>query len=100
MSVGKASIRRAAGAESKPVEAAPIAEKKTETAVPEKTPVKKAATKPDSKASVKKPVAKSSAKAPAKAPVKKAPAAPVKKAESKAGFGAVGLTEEMPYYLL
>ena len=100
MSVGKASIRRAAGAESKPVEVAPVAEKKTETAVPEKAPVKKTVAKPAAKAPAKKPVAKTATKAPAKAPVKKAPAAPVKKAESKAGFGAVSLTEELPYYLL
>ena len=109
MSVGKASIRRAVGAENKPVESVPEVENKIETVASEKTPAKKTAAKPAAKAPAKKPAAKTppkaTAKAPAKAPVKKvpakkSPAAPEKKAEPKASFGAVSLTEDLPYYLL
>ena len=104
MSVGKASIRRAVGAENKPTEAAPVTEKVTEAAPSPKASAKASASKapakkPAAKAAVKTP-AKAPAKAPVKASVKKTPAAPVKKAEPKAGSSAVSVTEDLPYYLL
>ena len=65
MSVGKASIRRAAGAETKPVEAAPVVEvvEKKETVAPAKAPAKKpAAKKTTTKPAAKKPAVKKVAK--------------------------------------
>ena len=93
MSVGKASIKRAVSADKKTAVTV-VKEEVQEVAkvVAEAAPVKREAPK------------KTAAKTPAKAPAKKAPAkkapAPVKKAESKAKFGAVALTEDLPYYLL
>ncbi len=94
MSVGKASIKRAVGADKKiektavAVEA-PVAEKK-----PAKAPAKKAAT------AKKAAPAKKAVPAAKKPTAEKKPAVPVKKTESKAKVGAVSLTEELPYYLL
>ena len=104
MSVGKASIRRAVGAENTPAETAPVKEKVTEAAPATKASSKASASKapakkPAAKATVKTP-AKAPAKATAKAPVKTTPVAPKKKAEPKAGFSAVSVTEDLPYYLL
>lgn len=98
MSVGKASIKRAVSADKKTAATVAKEEVKEEAkVVVETASVKKTA--PQKTAAKKAP-----AKAPAKkAPVKKAPAkatAPVKKAEPKAKFGAVALTEDLPYYLL
>lgn len=94
MSVGKASIKRAVSADKKT--AAPVAKeegKEVAKVVVEAAPVKKTAPK---KTAAKKAPAK---KAPAKKASEKA-TAPAKKAEVKARFGAVALTEDLPYYLL
>ena len=102
MSVGKASIKRAASADKKTAPAAVKQETKevakevvVETTAPVKTSASSKAPAKTS-ASSKTPAKKT----PTKPAVKKTPAASVKKTEPKAAFGAVALTEDMPYYLL